>query len=174
MRHALPVFATLAGLVVPRALLGQAPAAPPPPPAAAGGQVIVARAAELTWAPGPPSLPPGAEFVLIEGNPAEAVPLTLRLKFPPNYRVPPHWHSVIEHVTVLSGTLNIGMGEQATYQGGTALSAGSFAAMPQKMVHSAWTGADGVVFQLHSVGPWSITYVNPADDPRRPKPAGQE
>jgi len=33
------------------------------------------------------------------------------------------------------------------------------------MVHYAWTGSDGVVFQLHSVGPWSITYVNPK---RRP------
>lgn len=167
MRHALPVFATLASLVLPRALSSQAPAA-------AGGHVIVARAAELAWAPGPPSLPPGAEFVLLEGNPAEAVPLTLRLRFPPNYRVPPHWHSVIEHVTVLSGTLHIGMGDQATYAGGTALAAGSFAAMPQKMVHHAWTGPDGVVFQLHSVGPWSITYVKPADDPRKPKPAGQE
>ena len=133
---------------------------------------IVAHAPSLAWAPGPPSLPPGAEFVLLEGNPAEAVPLTLRLKFPANYRIPPHWHSVIEHVTVLSGTLNVGMGEQATYTAGTALTAGSFAAMPAKMVHSAWAGPQGVTFQLHSVGPWSITYVNPADDPRAAKPAG--
>jgi len=42
--------------------------------------------------------------------------------------------------------------------------------MPQKMVHSAWTGSDGVVFQLHSVGPWSITYVNAKDDPRQVRP----
>jgi quercetin dioxygenase-like cupin family protein len=137
---------------------------------AASPQVIVAHAPSLAWAPGPPSLPPGADFVVLEGNPAEAVPLTLRLKFPANYRVPPHWHSVIEHVTVLSGTLHVGMGQQASYQGGTALAAGSFAAMPAKMVHHAWTGSDGAVFQLHSVGPWSITYVNPADDPRKPKP----
>jgi hypothetical protein len=170
MRRTVSRLLNLAFLALPGALLAQAA---PPSPAATGGQVIVARAAEMTWAAGPPSLPPGAEFVLLEGNPAEAAPLTLRLKFPPNYRVPPHWHSVIEHVTVLSGTLHIGMGEQPTYTGGTALSAGSFAAMPQKMVHSAWTGPDGAVFQLHSVGPWSITYVNPADDPRKPKPAGQ-
>jgi quercetin dioxygenase-like cupin family protein len=140
--------------------------------AAPASQVIVAHAANLTWAPGPPSLPPGAEFVLLEGNPAEAVPLTLRLRFPPNYRIPAHFHSVIEHVTVLSGTLNVGMGEGATYTGGTALNAGSFAAMPAKMVHSAWAGPEGVTFQLHSVGPWSITYVRASDDPRTPKPAG--
>ena len=160
---------TLAALAfVPAALAAQASAAPAP-----SSQVIVAHAATLAWAPGPPSLPPGAEFVLLEGNPAEAVPLTFRLKFPANYRIPSHWHSVIEHVTVLSGTLNVGMGEVATYTGGTALNAGSFAAMPAKMVHSAWAGPEGVTFQLHSVGPWSITYIKTSDDPRTPKPAGK-
>jgi quercetin dioxygenase-like cupin family protein len=131
---------------------------------------IVVHAPDIRWADGPPFLPRGAQFALLEGNPAEAVPLTLRLKLPPNYRLPPHWHSVLEHVTVLSGTLYVGMGEQATYTGGTALLAGSYAVVPQKMVHSAWTGSDGVVFQLHSVGPWSITYVNPKDDPRQARP----
>ena len=115
---------------------------------------------------------PGAPFVLLEGNPAEAVPLTFRIKFPPNYRVPPHWHSLIEHVTVLAGTLNVGMVEPATDSGGTPLTAGSFAVMPATMVHHAWSGPDGVTFQLHSVGPWSITYVNPADDPRNARPTG--
>jgi hypothetical protein len=161
--------ALVVAVLVPSALRAQAaPASAPPSP------VIVAHASSLTWAPGPPSLPPGAEFVLLEGNPAEAVPLTLRLRFPPNYRIPPHWHSVIEHVTVLAGTLNVGMGEHAAYTGGTALNAGSFAAMPAKMVHSAWAGPEGVTFQLHSVGPWSITYVNAADDPRAKQPAGNE
>ena len=168
MSHPLPV-ALVVAVLMPAALLGQVPQA-----AAPTSQVIVAHAPSLTWAPGPPSMPPGAEFVLLEGNPAEAVPLTFRLRFPPNYRIPPHWHSVIEHVTVLTGTLNVGMGEQATYTGGTALNAGSFAALPAKMVHSAWTGPEGVTFQLHSVGPWSITYVSPADDPRSKKPAGNE
>src|SRR6266496_2346129 len=88
---------------------------------------IVVHAPGISWADGPPSLPRGAQFALLEGNPVEAVPLTLRLKFPPNYRVPPHWHAVLEHVTVLSGALHIGMGEQATYAGGTTLSAGSYA-----------------------------------------------
>ena len=160
-------LAALTGL--PAVLAAQASA-----PATAASQVIVAHAPTLAWAPGPPSLPAGAEFVLLEGNPAEAVPLTFRPRFPANYRIPPHWHSVIEHVTVLSGTLNVGMGEVATYTTGTALNAGSFAAMPAKMVHSAWAGPQGVTFQLHSVGPWSITYVKASDDPRTPKPAGNE
>src|SRR2546429_9586771 len=122
--------------MVPGALAPQTGAAPAPT-----SQVIVANAATLAWVPGPPSLPPGAEFVLLEGNPAEAVPLTFRLRFPAGYRIPPHWHLVIEHVTVFSGTLNVGMGEQAPYTGGTALNAGSLAPTPAKMVHSARAGA---------------------------------
>lgn len=130
---------------------------------------IVATMADIELVDGPPSLPAGARFCILEGDPSEAAPLTLRLWFPANYRVPPHWHSVIEHVTVLEGTLNIEMvedGEEATYRDGVALSAGDFGALPRKMVHAAWTGDEPVLFQLHSVGPWSITYVNAEDDPR--------
>ena len=37
---------------------------------------------------------------------------TLRLKMPDGYKIPPHWHPTDEHVTVLSGTLYIGMGDK--------------------------------------------------------------
>src|SRR6266545_794092 len=162
--HVMPtVVAVVCAAVTVSRASGQAAATPSAGP-------IVVHALGISWADGPPSLPRGTQFAVLEGNPAEAVPLTLRLKFPPNYRVPPHWHAVLEHVTVLSGALNVGMGEPLSYSGGTVLSAGSYAVMPQKMVHYAWTGSDGVVFQLHSVGPWSITYVNPKDDPRQARP----
>jgi hypothetical protein len=32
--------------------------------------------------------------------------------------------------------------------------------------HFAFTKADTVI-QLHGMGPWGITYLNPADDPRK-------
>lgn len=32
--------------------------------------------------------------------------------------------------------------------------------------HFAWTTEETVI-QMHSVGPWAVTYVNPAEDPRR-------
>jgi hypothetical protein len=37
--------------------------------------------------------------------------------------------------------------------------------MPVGHTHFAWTDEETVV-QLHSMGPWGITYVDPADDPR--------
>jgi quercetin dioxygenase-like cupin family protein len=120
---------------------------------------------DLEWAPGPGSLPPGVEYVLIQGNPAESGPLALRLRFPAGYRIPAHSHPQIEHITVLSGVFNIGMGDVLDEEKGNAMPAGSFVVMPKGHNHFAWTEQETVV-QLHSTGPWGITYVNPADDPR--------
>jgi quercetin dioxygenase-like cupin family protein len=159
----------LLAVVLPAALSAQAPMAAPQQP-----QVIVVHPATLTWKAGPPSLPAGAQLAVIEGNPADSAPFTFRLKFPANYRIPPHSHMGVEHVTVITGTLDVGMGEQANYMGGTVLKEGSMGVIPPKMVHYAWTGADGVTIQLHGVGPWTITYVNAADDPRNKKPVGNQ
>jgi hypothetical protein len=38
--------------------------------------------------------------------------------------------------------------------------------MPKGMHHYAWASGETVV-QLHGVGPFAITYVNAADDPRK-------
>ncbi len=121
---------------------------------------------EMTWTAGPPSLPPGAQVVMLEGNPAKAEPLTMRLKFPAGYKIPPHTHPAIEHVTVLSGTFHMAAGEKFDESKGKRLPAGSFAVMPVQAPHYAWASEETVI-QLHSVGPWGITYLNPADDPRK-------
>jgi hypothetical protein len=36
------------------------------------------------------------------------------------------------------------------------------------MKHFVWAKGETVI-QLHGVGPWSLTYVNPDDDPRNAK-----
>jgi hypothetical protein len=46
--------------------------------------------------------------------------------------------------------------------------AGTFGFWPPDMKHFAWAKGD-TVLQLHGTGPWMITYVNPSDDPRKPK-----
>jgi quercetin dioxygenase-like cupin family protein len=120
---------------------------------------------ELKWTD-VPSLPAGAKLSVIEGPLNEAVPLTFRLKFPANYQIPAHWHPAIEHVTVISGTFNMGAGDKMERSKTKALSAGSVAIMQPKTNHYAWTKEETIV-QVHGVGPWAITYVNPADDPRK-------
>lgn len=120
---------------------------------------------DVKWTDGPPALPKGAQLFMMEGNPPDAAPFTMRLKFPANYKVPPHWHPAIEHATVLKGTLHLGMGEKMDTAQAKTLAVGSFAVIPPKSAHFAWTEEETIV-QLHGVGPWGVNYVNPADDPR--------
>ena len=44
--------------------------------------------------------------------------------------------------------------------------AGGFFAVPPDMAHYAFLDKD-TVFQINSVGPWDVRYVDPKDDPRR-------
>src|SRR4029453_229143 len=120
---------------------------------------------DLKWAD-VPSLPPGAKIAVIEGPLNEAVPFTFRLKFPANYQIPAHWHPAIEHVTVISGTFHMGTGDTLDQSHTKAPPPGSVAIVQPKTNHYAWTNEETVV-QLHGVGPWAVTYVNPADDPRK-------
>jgi hypothetical protein len=129
-----------------------------------GGHLMISPP-ELKWVD-VPSLPPGAKLAVIEGPLNEAVPVTFRLKFPANFRIPAHWHPGIEHVTVISGTFHMGMGDTLDTAMTRALLAGSVAIMPPKEHHFAWTGEETIV-QIHGVGPWGFIYVNPADDPRK-------
>jgi quercetin dioxygenase-like cupin family protein len=105
---------------------------------------------------------------VLEGDPGQKGALTLRLQFPANYTVPPHWHSMTERVTVLSGALHVGMGETLDRQRSQALQPGGFVSLPAKMHHYAWTATPTVV-QINLEGPFDIFYVNPADDPQRKK-----
>lgn len=120
---------------------------------------------ELKWSD-VPSLPPGAKIAVIEGPLSEAVPFTFRLKFPANYQIPAHSHPAVERVTVLSGTFNMGVGDKLDRNKSMALSPGSMMIMQPKTNHFAWNKEE-VIVQLNGTGPWGVTYVNPADDPRK-------
>jgi quercetin dioxygenase-like cupin family protein len=122
--------------------------------------------ADIKWVDGPASLPAGAKVALLEGNPAQEGPFTMRLRLPDSFQIQPHWHPAVEHVTVISGTFNLGHGEKFDKSAGRALPAGSFAFMPPEMRHFAWAKGETVI-QVHGMGPWKINYVNPADDPRK-------
>lgn len=127
---------------------------------------VAVSASDVKWGPAPATLPAGAQAALLEGNPAEAGPFTLRLKFPAHYKVLPHRHPAAERVTVLSGNISLGMGEQWDESKGQSFSTGSFAVLPANINHFAWTSQETVI-QIHATGPWGMTYVNPADDPSK-------
>jgi quercetin dioxygenase-like cupin family protein len=120
----------------------------------------------IEWAPGPASIPPGAEAAVLYGDPSKEGLFALRLKLPEGYHIAPHSHPKPEVVTVISGTLRLGMGETADEDEVEAVPAGSFFAMAPGMAHYVYTDEE-TVLQLNSTGPWSLTYVDPKDDPRQ-------
>ncbi len=121
---------------------------------------------DVQWGPAPDALPAGAQLAVMSGNPMAKGDYTVRLKLPANYQIPPHFHPTLENVTVLNGTFHVGMGDTFNKEGALALQTGGFGSMPAKMHHFAW--ADGeTIIQIHGMGPFAITYVNPQDDPRR-------
>lgn len=90
-----------------------------------------------------------------------------RLKFPANFKVPPHYHKAAENVTVLTGVFYLGLGEKFDQGSGQELPAGGFVSVPPKHPHYAWAGPEETVVQVHGVGPTDLTFVNPSDDPRK-------
>lgn len=137
----------------------------PAPPAQAGSMQVY-QPADLTWKDGPGSLPPGAKFVVLEGDPTKEGPFTMRVQVPDGFRIPPHFHGGVEHITVLAGTFNVGMGDTFDAAAVKKMPAGSFGFWPGGMRHFVFTEGQTTV-QLHGLGPWTVTYVNPADDPRK-------
>jgi hypothetical protein len=134
----------------------------------AGDFQTVSSSKEVKWAAAPPVLPKGAMMAVMAGDPSGAGLVALRLKMPAGYRIPAHWHPTDEQVTVLAGTFSIGMGDKLDETKTHDFTAGGYAVAPAHMNHFAWTKT-GATIQVNLMGPFEMTYVNPADDPRTAK-----
>jgi hypothetical protein len=153
-----------------------APAAAPAKAASAGSSHVKAYSPDdMKWTAASNSLPAGAQVAVLEGDPMKSGPYTIRLKFPNNYRIPPHYHSKTEHVTVISGNIRVGMGDTFDEKSMNAFGAGSFAAIEPNTHHYGLVKNDNIlkghdtIIQLHGEGPWDIHYVKASDDPRNKK-----
>lgn len=121
---------------------------------------------DIKWGAPPPVLEKNAKFAVLSGDPSKAGIFVARLKVPAGYKVKPHWHSNDEHVTVISGTFALGMGEKFDKAAMTTLPTGSYALLPADMRHYAMAKTAAVV-QIESMGPFTLTYVDPNDDPSK-------
>ena len=122
------------------------------------------NSSDIQWGDAPPIFPAGAKFAVLMGDPGKSGSYAVRLKMPDGYKIAAHWHPTDENITVISGTFNVGMGDKLDMSKGKALSAGAFVSAPARMRHFAWTTGETEV-QVHGMGPFKLTYVNPADDP---------
>src|SRR5205807_8082037 len=134
--------------------------------AIAAGEHVNAPPGAHKWGPATPRYPEGAEFAIITGNPGQEGPFVLHIKAPAGYKVPPHVQPADENVTVISGTVNFGMGDKVDAAKETAVKPGGYFKASKGMAHYA-SFPEPTIIQVHGVGPTGINYINPADDPRK-------
>ena len=93
----------------------------------------------------------------------------LLIRSPKAFYVPRHWHSANETHTVLSGTFIFECeGKRDT------LGPGSFNYIPSKMIHQAWTPAQGLLF-ITVDSAWDINWVDgPPQPPQKSKDLEQK
>jgi hypothetical protein len=94
----------------------------------------------------PAAYAPGAQLAVIKGDPSKEGMYVVRLKVPAGFK--------------------IGTGDKVDPEKGTLVKAGGYSYVAKGMTHYAWF-TDETVLQLHGMGPQGVTYVNPADDPRK-------
>jgi quercetin dioxygenase-like cupin family protein len=125
---------------------------------AAGSAPTIVTPSAIHWAAGTGPLT-GAQTAVIYGDPTKAGAYTMRLKLPNGAKFGPHFHGGVENVTVLSGTLLVGLGDTMNPSKMVTLPAGSFVSVPIGVHHYAM--ARGVtVIQIHGMGPRSMTFVH--------------
>lgn len=101
----------------------------------------------------------GTEMVVLMGNPMKNGPYIIRVKAKDGTKFDVHYHSELENVTVISGTLLVGLGDTAQPADKmTALPAGSFVSVPAKLHHYAMTKGETVI-QIDAIGPRTMVPV---------------
>lgn len=105
----------------------------------------------------PPGFDRGMKRAVLHGDPGKKGDYVVRLLFPAGYRFPVHWHPGAEHLTVVSGTFLLGMGNAADWNAVTTYSPGDFLYIPARHAHFGGSAAQGPsVIQLHGEGPFQV------------------
>ena len=132
---------------------------------AAHAQQAPATSGALKWVNAPASLPAGAKVAMLQGDLAKPGAISFRLKLPAGYQLKPQSSPAIERVMVISGVFNLGSGEKFDHARTIPLYSG-YAHWPNKGPFFGFTKEETVV-EIEGVGPWTVNYVNAADDPAK-------
>ncbi|WP_329189619.1 cupin domain-containing protein [Actinacidiphila glaucinigra] len=120
---------------------------------------------DLDWEPFP-AFPPAARLAVVVGNPSEPAPYVVRVKLPSGERLMPHRHTEDRVYLVVSGVFYIGLGDTFDEERLRAYPPGAVIVLPGGTSHFHWAKSGQYVTQVTAIGPISLEYVDPADDPR--------
>lgn len=137
---------------------------------ALSAQATPTKAPALKWGPAPAVFRHGAQMAVVSGDPSKAENFVIELKMPNGYKIMPHFHPTDETVEVLSGTFLYAMGDTMKAADLKPMAKGEKGTIPAQMHHYA-EAKGATVVQVSAMGPFQLTYVNPADDPSTKAPA---
>ena len=120
---------------------------------------------DINWEPFA-AFPPSARLAVVVGHPSEPGPYVVRVKVPSGVKLMPHRHQEDRVYTVMSGVFYIGLGEQFDETELEAYPPGSVIVLPGDSPHFHWARSGEYVTQVTAIGPISLEYLNPQDDPR--------
>jgi quercetin dioxygenase-like cupin family protein len=125
--------------------------------ATAAGAPTIVMADQAKYGPAPKPFPAEAMMAVLSGDPSKAgSQYAVRLKLPDGVKLAPHTHGDMENVTVISGTLLVGVGSSFDATKMLALSAGAYVSIPAGTPHYAMAKGE-TVLQVNGVGPSSMT-----------------
>ena len=113
------------------------------------------------------AMPKGLMRATMFGDPNKPGFCIFRMKYPANYHVPPHFHWMAEHTTVLEGEAWVGLGDVVDENTMTKYGAGDYFSVGVGVSHYVMTKDVSPIFELHVMGPWQMTYANPGDHPNK-------
>ena len=119
----------------------------------------------MEWKPFAP-FPPSARLAVVVGHPSEHAPYVVRVRLPSGVKLMPHRHHEDRVYTVISGVFYIGLGEQFDEEKLVAYPPGAVVVLPSGTPHFHWARSGEYVTQVTAIGPISLQYVDPGDDPQ--------
>jgi quercetin dioxygenase-like cupin family protein len=124
--------------------------------AMAAGEPTIVMANQAKFGPAPKPYPAEARMAVLSGEPGKAgSQYTVRLELPSGTKIAAHTHGDTENVTVIRGTLLVGVGSSFDSAKMLALTPGSYVSIPAETPHYAMAKGETVV-QVNGVGPASM------------------
>ncbi|MBC5829629.1 MAG: cupin domain-containing protein [Candidatus Eremiobacteraeota bacterium] len=102
----------------------------------------------------------GAQMAILMGNPSKPGPYIMRVKVKDGTKFAPHFHGELENVTVISGTLMVGLGDKMNTAKMKAIPAGGFVSVPSGLHHYAMAKGE-TVLEIAAMGPRTMIGVMP-------------
>lgn len=125
----------------------------------------VVRGDDTPFQPCPPTLPPGCEMAVLDGNPQAPDMFTVRFRASDEFVMPPHWHPKDERVTIISGKAGVAFGAESTRDDATWFGPGDYYVNARHAVHQVWVEGT-TVLQITGIGPWKAIPISEEPPPR--------